>query len=308
MNAERPFLPEPDPLPEAPKPDGSSKRTLVLWIVLIAMFLGVWTFLSPESPAPPSSPPEPSGYGGWWIGLLPLVVLLVGAWMFLRSLRQSTGFNRRIEEGRRALAERRLEDAAAHYEALAAAEEKQPLHASLARLYVGSAKLAAGRLEEALAVYTEIERRRASPFSGAVCVEGAVLRGRRYALLGQLEPAEAWTAEVRQRLTKNHDDRLVTASSLCFTEALIALRRGKSAEAIELLERNWITMREVLSANQMRAVEVVRAFAESGGVLREQNAVTDRLVRVEPVQAGEFAYLGVSWPEMDVFLRAHGLA
>ena len=124
---------------------------------------------------------------------------------------------------------------------------------------------------------------------------------------GSSTPQRIWCAEARARIAKNRDDRIDYAARLCLAEAVIALRRGRPADATTLLERGWATMREVLNANTLRVAEVVRALAEAAGGLRQTNTVAERLLRVEPVIAGEFAFLGARWPEMRAFLDAHGL-
>jgi hypothetical protein len=73
------------------------------------------------------------------------------------------------------------------------------------------------------------------------------------------------------------------------------------------LEKNWLTIRATLTANDVRLAEILRAFAEASGSVREYNTVGERLIRVEPVSGNEFAFLGVRWPAMNAFLVSHRL-
>lgn len=307
MSGERPFLPEPEQPPVVPITQASPKKTLLLWIVLILLFVAIWSFFGSDTPRDAPAPPSPSPFGGWWIGLLPTGLVFVFVVLFFRTYTQSVDFNLALETGRRAMAERRFSDAARAYADLAGSHAKRPLYAAAATFYAAGAQLAAGDIEGARRLYADVEKNKTVLFSSSVRLQAAIQLGMTNALLGELEAAEAWAGEARARLPKSKDDRLSTASLLCLVEAVIALRRGNRAEALKLLEGNWLTMREILSANQMRVVEVIRSFAEASAGLREYNAVSERLVRIEPVQPGEFAYLGVGWPEMKTFLVAHGL-
>ena len=298
MSGDRPFLPEPEPSPAQPQPQHSSKRTLLLWIVLIALFVAIWSFLAPDTPQ--KQPPVPSRFGGWWIGLIPAVPVV-------RTYKQALGFDLALEPGRRAMAERRFQDAARAYAEVAAAHAKHPVYASSAASQCAAARLAAGEIEHARALFTEVEKNRSVLFTSAIRLHAAIQLGMTNALLGELDAAEAWVNEVRTRFRKTKDERLANASLLCLVEAVIELRRGRRADALQLLESNWLTLRETLTANHMRVVEVIRSFAEANGGHREYAAPSGRLIRIEPVQEGEFAYLGVGWPEMKTFLLAHGL-
>ena len=111
----------------------------------------------------------------------------------------------------------------------------------------------------------------------------------------------------RERLAKCGDDRTYAGSKLCLAEAILSMRRGDAASAVASFEKRWLLLRGTLDTNTMRVVEVVRAFAEVGGGVRQYNTVQERLIRVEPIAGNEFAFLGVRWPEMQAFLISHQL-
>jgi hypothetical protein len=304
-----PFLPEPEPQQTPPQSSGQGMKTLALWLVLIILFLVIWQFLGPGpeqgAPATPEAPKETTSFG--WLSFLPLVVVVVLLAFFFRTYRVAVGFNVAQEPARRASAERRFADAAKSYVEVAERYRKQPLYALAARYAAAVSTLASGDLHQARTLFADIERNKTFLFTSSVRLQAAIQLAAVNALLGETDVGERWAAEARRRLAKTEEDRLSAAALLCWAEAMLLVRRGKSKEGVALLEKNWMSLREVLSANQLRVVEVVRAFAESAGGPREYGPVGDRLVRIEPVTPGEFAFLGACWPEMRSFLEAHRL-
>lgn len=306
-----PFLPEPEPAAPPAAPKGSGAKTLALWVVLILMFLGVWTFLAPhpaQRHVPVGPPCEPSA---WWVTASPMVgsfaLLILFGWWFKRRYGQSLEFNLAQEPGRSAMAERRFGAAFEAFARVQAAYAKQPAYHAAASLSLGVAQLAAGQLDHAIDTFATLEKKRTVLFSSGIRTLAAVNLALAQALAGQLDAAERWCAEASARLAKNGDNRLDYASRLHLAESVLALRRERPAEAVALLEKNWTGMREFSNGNSMRVAEVLRAFGESAGGMRESNTMTERLLRVEPVLPGDFAFLGVKWPEMQLFLDAHGL-
>lgn len=276
------------------------------------MFLAIWQFLSPEpgsKPQMPAAPPcEPSAM---WVTVAPYAAFFalfffMYRW-FLRAYGQSLEFNLAQEPGRFALAERRFGAALELFARNQTAYAKKPGYEAAASISLGLAQLWAGHLDLAIATFAALEKKRTVLVTSSVRTLAAVHLAFAQGLAGQLDASERWCAEARARLAKNRDDRIEYAARLCLAETVIALRRGRSAEAGALLERSWTPMREVLNANSMRVAEVLRAFAESAGGVRQSNTMVERLLRVEPVLPGDFAFLGVKWPEMQAFLDAHGL-
>lgn len=310
-NHARPYLPEPQVTP-APTPKGNAKKTLVLWIVLIVMFLAIWQFLSPspgETSATPQLPPCESSWSPWMtVVMLTPLGGFIAFWMwFLRTYQQSIDYAIMQEPGRIALAERRYADAAKIFLDTATKHRKRPVYEAGAMRDLGLAEMWSGRFDEAIAAYVKVERAAGVLFSSGIRTLAAVDLALVNALAGDLPTATRWASEGRDRLAKNKDQRFGTAATLCLAEAIVSMRQGHLAEATALLEKNWLPLREACNANLMRAIEVVRAFAEAGGGVREYNTVAERLVRVAPVLPGELTFLGAKWPEMRAFLDAHHL-
>ncbi len=322
MSAE-PFLPEPEVI-AAPPSKKSGVKTLVLWVILIVMFLTIWQFLTPAERQPASNMNEAadathqicaaactsSASSSWStiLALSPLLIVVVLAYFFLRAYKLNDTFNLAQEPGRLAMVHRRFDEAAALFRASVPRFAKQPAYLAMAVLNVGEALLRAGRLDESIATFAEVERSRVLLLGSGVRTRIATHTALVYALSGDTALAERWTTDARMRIAKNKEDRLGHAAQLCLAEAILSARKGDHAAAVALLDARWLEMRFSLNADSFRAVEVVRTFAETQRGVRASNAAAERLIRIEPVSKGEFAYLGVKWPEMKLFLDAHGVA
>lgn len=311
-----PYLPEhAPPPPPPPSAKKSSVKTLLLWIVLIVMFLTVWQFLTPAEKEPAAPPPqcvapcvEPSGWSSTLVTLIPLAVVITLFVMFIRRLQGGQNLNAEQEPAFRAIAQRRFGEALGIFRTLAAKYEKKPLVRSVIDLGIADTELWAGNLDASILACIGVDQRTTMGIETGVRVVAAADLAFLYALTGDLSAADRWRDEARARLTKTNDGRMATAGKLRLAEAILACRRGAPKDAIALLEEAWLDLRFSFIANWMRVAEVIRAFAEAQGDVREQNVVAGRLVRIEPVIGNELAFLGRKWPEMHAFLAAHGLS
>jgi hypothetical protein len=308
-----PYLPEPEPIETPKAKPQSAKKTLIVWLVLIALFVAVWTFLTPagSGAAREALPPCEQASFSWvsvalgWIPALLFSGLLVSLW---RALVVGNAFHRELETSHVALAERRLPDALAALDGMLAKYGKKLSYVANVHLQRVTVLKLAGRLDEAVDACIQIERMPSLALtSGARAFAGARL-AELYAMKGDLDAAERWTREVRARLAKNQDDRMAYAARLCVAEAIVLVRRGAAREAAASLEASWDKLRFTLSAQEMLVPEAVRGFAEAQASLREQNVATVRVLRLGEASRGELAFLGASWPEMRDFLAAHDLS
>lgn len=282
--------------------------------MLVVAFLGIWTLLNAPSETSTTSAPSPQS----WTSLLPILlpagfVIIFFLW-FRRLAGQSRDFNLSQTPGFIALAEGRWAEAVSLLRATLGGFPKKSAQRSVAEINVGHAALHAGHLDEAIASLLAAEHGAGALGAPDVRMVAAVDLARAYALAGDMPTAQRWADTARSRLTKARGDRLALAGQLCIAEALIALRDGRPAQALGLLEDNRLKLRQAVTANVMRRVEVIAAFALAAAGptatdgLRDNADVATRLARVSPVLPDEFAYLGVRWPAFLAFLQEHRLA
>lgn len=304
------FLPEPEATPAPPKKSG--KRALALWVALIVMFLAIWQFLTPDSQnhahsVPPPPPREANAsYALWALGTPLAAAVMLIVW-FLRLFRVDDAYHLAQEPGRRAMAYHRYAEALGVYLATLQKSSKRPNYKALAQTKVADVQVRLGRLDDALATYAALERSNTMLLRSGVRTHLAARTAFIHALKGDVPLAERWVAECRSRLAKNKDDRFSYGAWLCLAEAVLAIRKGDVAGAARTLDDHVLELRNAMNADTYRTVEILRAFGDAQGGVRASNAMAERLVRVEPVTPGEFAFLGVAWPEMKAFLVAHGL-
>ena len=70
----------------------------------------------------------------------------------------------------------------------------------------------------------------------------------------------------------------------------------------------WTELERSTAADLVRAFRVIRAFAaeQAGGDAAVQSS--DLLAGARPFRAGEYAWIGVRWPELARYLAARGFA
>jgi hypothetical protein len=314
VDQDKPFLPDAAPAEdETRKPH--KRRAVLLWVIMMVTFLIVWNLLDVSSDK--STTPSSSASHSWTSSLallLPMAFLAVLYLWFRRLTGRPHDFNRLQTPGFIALAEGRWTEAVSLLRATLGSFAKKSVYRSVAERNVGHAAMYAGMLDEAIASFSIAERGASSLAAPDVRALAAVDLAQAYALAGDVPTAQRWADCARTRLAKAMGSRLTLASYLCIAEALIALRAGRPAQALGLLEDNRLKLRYALTANTMRMAEVIAAFAlAAAGLsatagLRDQADVAARLARISPVLPQEFAYLGVRWPEFLAFLQEHQLA
>jgi len=175
-----------------------------------------------------------------------------------------------------------------------AANRPSPALAAIARHDLAWTAMCEGELEEArdLQLHGLTKDRKSLERAGLVqlsSIDLALL----FALLGDLETAETWIAEAEKPAKKA--PRRGVEAIIAVVRAVVALRRDRAADAVQILEDNWSMCEARLSGDTMRPIYVIRAFAR-----REE------LSYQRPKYPGELAYIGTAWPEMAEFLAANG--
>lgn len=165
--------------------------------------------------------------------------------------------------------------------------------------YRAATVLRQGRLDEAITMLEEIDRRGEIHSIDAMTASTLAFA---HALRGDLDTAQAWLAEAAVRRGKEVTP--VTLPDLG-TEVVIDLRRGRFREVQVRLADQWPEMERVMTGERLRRMRVLRAFAVAQGDVREAGAVGPLLAPLQPGKRDEFAYLATAWPELDRFLRTN---
>jgi hypothetical protein len=125
-----------------------------------------------------------------------------------------------------------------------------------------------------------------------------------YALLGEIDAAKGWIDKTPATAPRRY---AMPVAQLAFARAVIDCRSNRCAEAARTLDDAWPEIERTLKAHQVRPYGILRAFARANGDVRDADVVEGELALARPAFAGEHAYLGTAWPEMQQFLTAHGL-
>lgn len=182
---------------------------------------------------------------------------------------------------------------------------REPGFAALARFRLARVLIRRGQHARAAAVIADNEAR----FSLALqqiglAAHSAGVHALACALAGELAEAGRWLAEQETRARDFPSNSPTWIDPLA--RAIVACREGRSVEALDMLERDRIAFQLALPGEELRALRVVRAFAQVGDV-RDAARATTTLGDLRPLYPDELAFLGVQWPEMARFLASHGL-
>jgi len=163
-----------------------------------------------------------------------------------------------------------------------------------------------GDLRGAIDTFLFNERRNSKRLRAyALLPSSAVNLALAYALLGDFARAKHWLAVLEQRKTERAAPSVPAMT--VYARAVLALRRGTPTVAARLLDEHWAECEATLTGDVFRPLRVIRAFAQSASGPREAGIAAMTLAAARPAHPGEYAFLGADWPEMAVFLDAHGL-
>jgi len=179
-------------------------------------------------------------------------------------------------------------------------------YATNARYHLALIAMRLGDLEGARERFTKLQRTQSLGGTGLalVCVQVATC----LTLLGELAAVEEWLGEADARATKNMCSRLDIDPQILFARALYDCRRGASAEVARTLQARWRELEASLTGEGFRRWRVLHAFALASSTGPRDGAHIEPLLQpLRGGQAGEFAWLGARWPEMQSFLTAYGL-
>jgi hypothetical protein len=148
-------------------------------------------------------------------------------------------------------------------------------------------------LDRALSLYSSLDHHRLGRRRTLRAVEAALARqlGFVYALKGELPAAEAWVAEFTARSGRREAGALLV-------NAVIGCRRGWHTQVAATFEREWRAAEAAHTVDQLRPLQLVRAFALAKTDPAGSGAqVAQLLAGVKGAGPGRFDYFGTQWPE-----------
>lgn len=241
------------------------------------------------------------------LGVDPLVAAVATAmaavvpFMALRSIRLTAArrYQPANQEGLLALGRGELDRAARLFQPFTRKRGTSPAVRRAARYNLAFTLAQRGDLDRAIELHAVNEQ---GALAGDLKKHSAVQLALCLGLVGELDVAAAWIREAESRAGKAAPPLLTMA------RAVVSCRRGDALSAAKNLADEWPQLEGQLTAAQLRPVQVLRAFAIHAAEGPRGAGRADKLLAAaEPRFPGEYRWLGVEWPEMQTFLRAHGL-
>lgn len=181
-----------------------------------------------------------------------------------------------------------------------------PRLAAVANHNLGWTLARQGQLQRAIDVATANDERCLSALqANGLAPTSAIDLALYHALAGSLDDARRWlgVADGRKAMVA-----LPTVPAMrAMAQAVIDCRDGNAPEAARALDERWREYEALLTGDIVRPLRIVRAFARAAAGPREAGTAQMELVSARPAYPGEYAMLGVEWPEMAAFLAAHEL-
>lgn len=235
------------------------------------------------------------GYGVW------LVLGFRRLWRLLEMI------DRKCQDGSRLAALGELDEAARIYESVCDdAKQHRKRHATAVGS-LGAIALKRGEFDDAGALLESAIRNgrlRAGGTFQEVFHAFATHLATLHALRNDLGPAWEWLRKARSSTTE------LGARELTVIEALLSCRAGQLEDALELLDKEWPRMEELLHHRQRLLAFIIALFCmrQLGGDKYRQTLghLRPDAMREELLSGSlaSFQYLGTEWPEMREFLAS----
>lgn len=302
MDANAPYLPSVDAKDNPPANKNRARKTIVLWLALVVMFIAIYQLFSVPPAAPHhavSAPCATTREFVFWPAALAVGFVGLVLFALMRQFRGGARLNAKLEPGLIALADGDLGLAVQVFTAVAHEYRKQSLYSAAAKLSLATALMRQGELGPATEIAIAVERAPGLLFGSEARLMAAIDLAMIYALRGQTDVARRWCEDGRKRLARAQN-RTLTAALLRLTEILVLAREGKRDEAAKAIERDWRRLEEALTAASMKKAWLLRAFVTANDGTRANVGPWTAVVR-----RGELTWMAVEWPELRAFLAAH---
>lgn len=264
------------------RPLAPFRRLIAIWLFFLVVIVVIWAAFSSgvRLPALPVGVAYLVG-GGLFVGLFGAAVARVKR------------FNVKNSAALAQLNRGDVDDAAAVFDDLARRHLSSPQLHTVALHNLAIAEGRRGRHDRALALHATVIKKGSNNPAIADTARFAIAAD--YALLGDLDGAEAWLADAeRQR-------KLAHVSLDAFARAVVWTRRQRFADVVTLLESRWRELEAGDSALGLRANKVLLAFALAHVEGRADYA-TAVLQSAHSPTRGQLDWLGTHWPEMQAFV------
>jgi tetratricopeptide (TPR) repeat protein len=260
-----------------------SLKMILLWAAIMALTVALsW----PARGAPLSAAEILATYA-------PLAILGIVALPLMFRLRS---FAARNQRGVEFMASGDLAAAAEAFRTLSRARIGQR---SIARYNLGLVLLRQGDLRGAIDALEKARTRGVRQLRSSA----ASFQSFCHAVLGEADRAAELAADAR-RLAAGPS---IPSRMYLAAEAVNALRAGDAAGAVRMLDEGWSALELSTTADLVRGLRVIRAFAiESAG--GDAALANDLLAGARPSRPGEYAWLGASWPELARYLEEKGFS
>jgi hypothetical protein len=272
-----------------------AKRTLILWVLLICVFVAIWRFLTPAHPGPPAPPTPPETWLAWGLG----GAALLGAGLALRGVFTAAGAhndafrasNAHVQAGRWAEAE-------AEAEPVGRSRLPQFRRAYLVhRIWI-----AARRLDRAEAL-ARADLALAAPPARVLRGWDRSMREAAHALRAFLRASAGDAAGARADLDAlaGPGVNLTVRARAALAEAILHERAGDHAALAACLDRNRAALAEATDPRDRALGRAFRALLESSAAspYRQPADATDRAA-AEALAAWAACYA----PSAAPFVRA----
>jgi len=285
--------------PPSPKLPSRARRTLLLWIVLVAVFAVFYGFASSTQATHGDATTHASSAGTWsWLVVAAPIAVVVGT--FLWALSGSRRFNAQQKPGLDAMSVGQYARAAQLFGAVARRYRTKPNFAAIATCNQGFALIRAGDAATAVGSLLSVERSplpQLAGLRGSIAVELACA----FAIGGDIDKAERWLDAARSR---NASDPLGSQeASIAAAEGMIHCRAGRFERALRHYDDCWQRLESKLIVRTMHGVWLLRAFAVSKLSTPRDAAAAEPWLRLLRGSApGSFAWLTKHWPELEAFV------
>jgi hypothetical protein len=292
--------------PPAPPPRSAARRTVFLWLGLIAFFVIIYAVMD-RSPSPAYGVAR-QDLGGlpWWIWPLCIACAALPAGVIVWWLTISRSFYAQMAPAYELSSDGQHGRAAQLFRDLARRFRTRPNAWAIATYDAGHALIRAGDSAAAVGVLLAIERWPNVALGGIRRLTALEL-ARAFAIGGDLDKAQRWLHAARSREPTFADPGQEHAK-LADVEGFVLCRAGKFEQALRHYDQSWERLQSRLTVGNMRAVWLLRAFAATSlGTPRDAAAAETWLRLLRATNPGSLAWLTDHWPELAAFAATHDL-